>query len=324
MPDGTKVTDATNPTGKTPTPVKKMPDGSKPSSVTTGWWTSLWTVSHMPSWRWPSGTKLPSGCQKLDGSRLPDGAEPQPDGYILLIDGSRIPAEEVVMPDGTKVTDATNPTGNTPTPVKKMPDGSKPSSVTTVTSGWWTAMWTSTAEPTMSPSTAYVRADVPSTSLPGGVSLCTDLSVPYSCNLCKHVRCAVISSVGSECYMCAGHVKMGGADFTTPSIVQGTSVPTGDLLVPIVDVADVQPPQAEGGASSMLAESSTLEPALSEPDASSEIPGTSGPITHTDDQKKKSRFGLPSFMSPAKRKEKKEGRTGAVIRTHRQVLGLRS
>ena len=39
----------------------------------------------VPSFRWPAGSKLPSGCQKLDGSRVPEGGEPQPDLSLIHI-----------------------------------------------------------------------------------------------------------------------------------------------------------------------------------------------------------------------------------------------
>ena len=83
---------------------------------------------------WPVGSKLPSGCQLLDGSRVSEGAEPQPDGSVLLINGSTVSASQVILPDGVKLADVTKPTGRAPAPVRTMPDGSKPSHGT----WWWT------------------------------------------------------------------------------------------------------------------------------------------------------------------------------------------
>lgn len=81
----------------------------------------------LPSFGWPVGMKLPGGSQLQDGSQVPTGAEPQPDGSVLLPDGSTVPAENVTLPDGTALTDVTRPTGAASVKAELMPDGSKPS-----------------------------------------------------------------------------------------------------------------------------------------------------------------------------------------------------
>ena len=82
---------------------------------------------------WPAGYKLPAGCQLLDGSHVPHGAEPQPDGTVLLLDGSRISASEVILPDGANLTDVTQARGKSATVVATMPDGSS----TCHQGAWW-------------------------------------------------------------------------------------------------------------------------------------------------------------------------------------------
>ena len=98
---------------ETPTDNAPMPDAPEPTS--------------QPTFRWPTGMKVPQGSMTADGKLVPDGAEPQPDGSVKLLSGSVIPAEGVVLPDGVKLSDVTKPTDEAPKPVASMPDGSTPS-----------------------------------------------------------------------------------------------------------------------------------------------------------------------------------------------------
>ena len=138
LPDGTQLTDATRPMGNPAARVATMPDGSKPSPQG-GWFWQIFSMSgpSQPSFFWPSGVKVPLGSQLADGSPVPDGAEPQPDGSVMFLTGSVIPAEGIVLPDGTKLTDVTKPTGKRPSPAASMPDGSKPSQ----RGGWFWTVW---------------------------------------------------------------------------------------------------------------------------------------------------------------------------------------
>ena len=124
-----KLTDVTGPSDDEPVAADKMPDGSKPKKGNWGW--PKWGKPSMPrasfpSFGWPAGMKLPEGTQSADGTPL-DGAQPQEDGSVLLPDGvTSIPASDVVLPDGTKLTDVTVPSDDEPVAVDKMPDGSTP------------------------------------------------------------------------------------------------------------------------------------------------------------------------------------------------------
>lgn len=77
--------------------------------------------------QWVAGTIIPQGSQLSDGSAVPEGAQPQPEGFVLLPDGSRITAEEVTLPDGVLLSSVLTITGEAPAPSAVMPDGSKPS-----------------------------------------------------------------------------------------------------------------------------------------------------------------------------------------------------
>ena len=122
-------------------------------------------------------------------------------------------------------------------------------------------------------------------------------------------------------------------------MVQGDSVPSSDLLVPIVDVADtnvygvhaVRIPEAsapsvctptthEGSASAHAGVSAAFPPEASSVGSTGENPGSSGRIVQSDDPKKKSRFGLPSFMSPSSRKDRKEERTGEKLKNIHDIV----
>ena len=81
------------------------------------------------SFRWTFGAKLPLGCQMPDGSLIPEGAEPQPDGFVLIPGRSKIPATDVTMPDGILLSALLSATGEAPTPAATMPDGSKPAAM---------------------------------------------------------------------------------------------------------------------------------------------------------------------------------------------------
>ena len=96
-------------------------------TVQEGGWTMYTHTSSQQAFSWPSGMKVPQGTMTHDGTPVPEGAEPQPDGTLKLPSGSVIPAEGVVLPDGVKIIDVMKPTGEAPKPATSMPDGSKPS-----------------------------------------------------------------------------------------------------------------------------------------------------------------------------------------------------
>ena len=131
LPEGIKLTSILNPTGEIPTPAAKLPDGSKPSkkfsfSLPQFSAPSMPGVS-LPSFRWGLGFRLPEGCQLPDGSPVPEEAEAQPDGSLKLPSGSIVPADDVTLPEGIKLSAYLNPTGELPTPAATLPDGSTPS-----------------------------------------------------------------------------------------------------------------------------------------------------------------------------------------------------
>ena len=92
-------------------------------------------------------------------------------------------------------------------------------------------------------------------------------------------------------------------DVSTPDL--------SDVKTPEVD-ASLAAPTASGEASGTSASLPRLEGASGAlGGASAKLPGAPGSID-PDAPKKKSRFSLPSFMSPSSRKSKKEGATGAL------------
>lgn len=130
LPDGTALVDVITPNGEAPSKAATMPDGTIPNQFGAWPW-SQWDSASMQgfavtSFRWPSGMKLPSGSQLPDGSIVPDGAEPKPDGSVLFPDGGSVAAEDVTLPDGTKLIDVTASTSDSPQASATMPDGSKP------------------------------------------------------------------------------------------------------------------------------------------------------------------------------------------------------
>lgn len=130
LPDGMKLSVFLNLSGEDPTPAQSMPDGSKPSPA--GGWRrqiGLPEVS-VASISWPFGFKLPQGSQSLDGTQMPEDAVPQLDGSVKIIsDGTIISAEDVILPDGMKLSALLKPSTVTPKPVEAMPDGSAPSKI---------------------------------------------------------------------------------------------------------------------------------------------------------------------------------------------------
>lgn len=53
------------------------------------------------------GSALPEGSRMPDGSPVPVGAKQQPDGSVLLPDGSSVTSEEVSLPTGMKLSAVT-------------------------------------------------------------------------------------------------------------------------------------------------------------------------------------------------------------------------
>lgn len=78
-------------------------------------------------------------------------------------------------------------------------------------------------------------------------------------------------------------------------VVSSTTTPAAPVIKASVDTSDA-PEDLEGESGALAGASADL--------------GTS---SDADAKKKKSRFGLPSFLSSSGRKSKKEGRTGAII-----------
>ena len=94
----------------------------------------------LPSFTWEVGAKLPAGCQTADGKPVPEGAEPQPDGTVVIPGMPSISCDEVTMPDGVSLASIVKPGAEAPTPADKMPDGSKPSKQFGF--GWWSTIST--------------------------------------------------------------------------------------------------------------------------------------------------------------------------------------
>ena len=136
MPDGIQLSAILKETGEAPTPAPTMPDGTEPA-VMWGWageYSFGWPQFPKPSmsggsFTWKFGAKLPLGCQLPDGSFIGEGAEPQPDGFVLIPGGRKVPASDVTLPDGILLSALLNATGEAPTPAPTMPDGSKPAAM---------------------------------------------------------------------------------------------------------------------------------------------------------------------------------------------------
>jgi hypothetical protein len=84
---------------------------------------------------WTAGKKLPWGSQMPDGSVVPHGAVPWPDGTVVLPGGGSIAWEDITLPDGVQLSSILQPGSAVTSPAATMPDGSKPS--TEFGSGWW-------------------------------------------------------------------------------------------------------------------------------------------------------------------------------------------
>ena len=125
LPEGIKLSGYFNPTAELPMPVATLPDGSKPSKK----WSFRMPEVSMPSppeFNWKVGMKIPPGSQLPDGKPVPEGAEPQPGGIVLLPGGVKIPTVDITLPEDIKLAEILHPTGEIPTPAPAMPDGSKP------------------------------------------------------------------------------------------------------------------------------------------------------------------------------------------------------
>ena len=146
LPDGVKLDFVVKPGSEVPTPAANMPDGSQPSKpFGFGWFSRLSKPSlpslpdvSLPSFSWEVGTKLPQGCQMADGKPVPEGAEPQPDGTVVIPGLPSISWDDVTLPDGVKLSSIVTPGGEAPTPAAKMPDGKKPSKEFGF--GWWSTI----------------------------------------------------------------------------------------------------------------------------------------------------------------------------------------
>lgn len=141
-------------------------------------------------------------------------------------------------------------------------------------------------------------------------------------------------------------------DITTPSVpdaaLAGGAAPDAEVKVPdaslpgvsVPDMTSVSAPEGPAvdvSAASVdvkLPEASVTAPSADAPSASASLPGVSGAVAgasgaiagasgklsgasgsiDTDAPKKKSRFGLPSFMSPSGRKGKKDAGAAGALR----------
>ena len=66
-------------------------------TVPEGGWTMFTQAPSQQTFSWPAGMKVPQGTMMHDGTSVPEGAEPQPDGTLKLPTGSVSPAEGFIM-----------------------------------------------------------------------------------------------------------------------------------------------------------------------------------------------------------------------------------
>ena len=76
---------------------------------------------------WLPGMTIPAGSQLPNGDLVPEGAEPKPDGTVLLPGGITVKWHEITLPNGFLLTSILRPGKSEAAakPAGKMPDGSK-------------------------------------------------------------------------------------------------------------------------------------------------------------------------------------------------------